>query len=90
MKASAPARRSANVLRVGIGVGDVQNDGSLVEVGVDECEAALRVLNVAGKGREMAVGVAAGGFDLDYVCAQITEPAGRRREAGNIAVFDDP
>ena len=89
MKASAPASRSANVWRSASESLISRTTERLLRLALMNVRLRSGSSDVAGEWREVAVGVAAGGFDLDDVRAQITEPTGGVG-GGNIAVLDDP
>jgi hypothetical protein len=56
---------------------------------MNEGKAALAILDITGKGRQQAAGIAAGWFDFDHVCAKIRKPTCRIRR-GNVTELDNP
>jgi hypothetical protein len=56
---------------------------------VDEGETALGMLDIASEWRQQPVGIAARWLDLDYIGAEVGEPAGRIRR-GDITHLDHP
>jgi len=67
---------------------EIEHDAALVGVGVDEWEAPLWVLDVAGERRQPSVGIAARRLDLDHIGAEIGKLP-RRVGSGNVAQLDD-